>query len=151
MATPEEHPERPRRKSIRLPSYDYTTAGAYFVTICADRRQPLFDQPDLHQCLVQTWQSLPVRFPGIALDEFVIMPDHIHFIVWLAGPSKHGPLLSSVVGAYTSLTTVAWLKYHKARGKRCAPHLWQRGYYDHVIRNDEDLELTRQYILNNPT
>ncbi len=150
MAIQENDPDRPNRQSMRLPTYDYTSAGAYFVTICADQRKPLFEQPELHRCLVETWQRLPDRFPGITLDEFVVMPDHVHFILWLDGPGENAPLLSRVVGAYKSLTTVAWLNYHKARGIRCSQHLWQKGYYDHVIRNDQDLELTRQYIIDNP-
>ncbi len=142
--------DRPNRQSSRLPTYDYSSAGAYFVTLCAAQRTPLFEHPELHRCLVEIWQHLPERFPGVELDEFIVMPDHIHFIIWLAGPKENAPLLSRVVGAYKSLTTVAWLNYNKVQGTRCPQHLWQRGYYDHVIRNDEDLERTRQYILDNP-
>jgi REP-associated tyrosine transposase len=148
---PQEHNlDRPQRKSTRLPTYDYASTGAYFVTICTDQRRPLLEQLELRQCLLETWQKLPNRFPGITLDEFVIMPDHVHFIIWLDSPAEHATLLSRIVGAYKSLTTVVWHKYHKARGTRCPQHLWQRGYYDHVIRHDQDLELTRQYIVDNP-
>jgi len=146
----EEHPEFPNRRSTRLPSYDYTSAGAYFITICVENRKRLFDQPELQQCLLTIWQNLPKQFPGITLDEFVIMPDHIHFIIWLNGTGENPLLLSQVVGAYKSLTTVAWIKYNKARDTVCSQHLWQTRYYDHIIRNDEDLELTRQYIRDNP-
>ena len=146
----EEHPDFPNRRSTRLPSYDCTSAGAYFITICVEKRKRLLDQPELQLCLLTIWQDLPKQFPGITLDEFVMMPDHIHFILWLAGTAENPLLLSRVVGAYKSLTTVAWIKYNKARGSVCSEHLWQSRYFDHIIRNDEDLELTRQYIRDNP-
>jgi len=135
---------------MRLQTYDYRSPGAYFVTICTEKRQRFFAQPTLHSYLVETWHLLPKYVPGITLDEFVIMPDHLHFIVWLEGTGTNLPTLSSVVKTYKSLTTVAWLKHNKARGIACGRHLWQQGYYDHIIRNDHDLDATRQYIRDNP-
>ena len=63
---------------------------------------------------------------------------------------KHPPTLSAVLGAYKSITTLDWLNYHKKRGLVCSRHLWQRGFYDHIIRNDQDLLEKQQYILSNP-
>src|SRR5437763_234619 len=80
---PQEHPDLPNRHSMRLPTYDYRSSGAYFVTICTENRQRFFTQPDLHPYLLEIWHLLPQQFPGIELDEFVIMPDHLHFIIWL--------------------------------------------------------------------
>src|SRR5437588_12141426 len=111
---------------MRIPGHDYRSAGAYFVTICTDQRQPIFQLPEVRQHLVETWQHLPVHFPGIKLDEFVIMPNHVHFILWLDGSGKQRARLGRVVGAYKSITTVAWLKDHKTRGIPCPEHLWQR-------------------------
>ena len=139
-----------RRPSLRLPNYDYTSTGAYFVTICAKERKPIFEISELHQFILGIWQALPERFPSITLDEFVIMPDHVHGILWLDGSAKNAPALDDVISAYKSLTTVAWLTYHKSLGVLCSRHLWQQRYYEHIIRNDQDLEEKRQYIRNNP-
>jgi hypothetical protein len=68
------NPDRPSRLSTRLNAYDYTSHGAYFVTICTDRRTPHFANPTFHALLFEVWQALPDRFPGISIGEFVIMP-----------------------------------------------------------------------------
>jgi hypothetical protein len=65
------------RQSLRLPTYDYSSNGAYFVTICLQERQPLLEIPELHTILEDTWNTLPQRFPTVTLDDFIIMPDHV--------------------------------------------------------------------------
>ena len=76
--------EPPRaRRSIRVPGYDYTTPGAYFVTICEYQRKVLFEEAVLANILRDDWLGLPTHFASIRLDAFVIMPNHVHFIVWL--------------------------------------------------------------------
>lgn len=75
--------DKHHRRSIRLRGWDYTQTGAYFVTICTHRGECLFDDPTLRDITERTWQELRNRFPSIALDEFVVMPNHVHFIVWL--------------------------------------------------------------------
>jgi putative transposase len=139
-----------RRNSNRLLSYDYRSSGAYFITICTAKRQRVLEIPIIHTALLERWQQLPQRFPGIRLDEFVIMPDHAHGILWLDGSINDAPTLGSVVGALKAWVTIAWRKYHRDAHIPCESHLWQRDYYEHMIRNEEDLELTREYILNNP-
>src|SRR5260370_15447628 len=143
-------PDRPSRLSTRLKGYDYISRGAYFVTICTDGHMPHFANPTFYALFFEVWQALPDRFPDIAIDEFVVMPDHVHGIIWLDGTKEHDPALGQIIGAYKSITTVAWLNYHKKLGVLCSKHLWQNGFYDHIIRNDQDLERTRQYILDNP-
>lgn len=138
------------RHSTRLPTYDYATNGAYSITICTIDRQPILEHPELRTILQDTWQALPQRFPGIKLDEFVIMHNHIHFIVWLNPNEQSHPALGDVVGAYKSLTTVAWLRYIKAAQLDCIGRFWQRGYNEHVIRSEFELEQRRLYIMNNP-
>jgi putative transposase len=150
MQTQKDEHDLPKRHSLRLPGYDYTSTGAYFFTINTLERKRFFAIPELYQGLLAHWHTLPVRFPGVRLDEFVILPEHIHGIVWLDQQVKKPPTLSTVLGAYKSLTTLDWLTYHKTRGIPCSRHLWQRGYHDHVIRNDQDLLEKQQYILNNP-
>jgi putative transposase len=76
-------PKIHHRRSIRLKGYDYRNAGAYFITICTQNRECLLDDPILNEIINAVWLALPLWFPTIALDVFVIMPNHIHFIVWL--------------------------------------------------------------------
>ena len=144
------NPDRFTRKSLRLATRDYTAAGAYFVTIRVLPPDPLFEIPKLRYLLLETWHALPKLFPNVTLDEFVIMPDHIHFILWLDG--TQGAALGNVVGAYKSITTVLWLQHLKSVGKdmHYPCRIWQSRYYERVVRTDE-LEQTRQYIRNNPT
>jgi putative transposase len=66
-----------RRNSNRLPSYYYRSSGAYFITICTAKRQPVLDIPIIHTAVREAWQQLPLRFPGVRVDAFVIMPDHV--------------------------------------------------------------------------
>jgi putative transposase len=138
-----------KRRSIRLPKHTYTW-GAYFVTIRAKQHTPLLEIPELHTILIETWEALPERFPGVSLDEFVIMPDHIHFIIWLDDNVENPPTLDKVIQAYKSITTVAWLKHIKLAGLERPGKFWQRGYFERVIRDSRELELTRQYIQDNP-
>ncbi len=139
------------RRSLRLPKHDYSWTGAYFVTIRAKEPEPIFEIPELRKILVETWEALPDRFPGVSLDEFVVMPDHVHFIIWLNGIVENAPTLSSVVGAYKSLTTVAWLRHIQATGLERSGIFWQRNFFERCIREKGELEETRLYIRNNPT
>ena len=140
-----------RRHSLRLPRHNYAWSGAYFVTVCAQLPEPLFEIPELRSILEETWKALPERFPGITLDEFVVMPDHLHFIVWLDDTVENPPSLGDVMQAYKSLTTVAWLRHIKTAGLECSGRFWQRDYFERVIRDTQELEQTRQYIRNNPS
>ena len=145
-------PATHHRHSIRLKGYDYSHPGMYFVTICSWHRQPLLETPAVRDILRTTWQCLPDRFPTLTVDEFVIMPDHVHGLLWLQSPRKDAQprTLGRIISAYKSLTTVAWLHLNKTSGVHCSRHLWQERFYDHVIRNDQDLQRIRAYILNNP-
>lgn len=105
----------------------------------------------LRTIVEETWNALPQRFPGIALDEFVMMADHIHFIIWLHPSETSRPTLGDVVGAFKSLTGRAALKYLKGQGSSCMDQFWQRDFYDHVIRDETDLEQKRTYIRDNPS
>jgi putative transposase len=76
-------PDRRRRRSIRLPGYDYRSPGAYFVTLCTRGRECVLDDFVVTGIISDVWRSLPGWFPAITLDEFVVMPNHVHLIVWL--------------------------------------------------------------------
>ena len=150
----------PKRKQIRLPDYDYGSPGAYFVTICTqDRRCILSDirrgdpcgRPTLiltkygiivEQCLKQA-----ENLYGVKSEPCVIMPNHIHFICTIDQPratARVAPTLGHIVGALKSLSA------NQCREKGLAGKLWQRGYYEHVIRNEEDFRQIWDYIENNP-
>jgi len=103
-------PEIHHRHALRLKHYDYSQPGAYFVTICSWQRQPFFETPALHASIMEIWKNLPHRFPTVAVDDFVVMPNHIHAILWIKSTAKRSPKFSAVIGAYKSITTVAWLE-----------------------------------------
>ena len=142
-----------KRKSLRLKTHNYGWSASYFITLSASVFEPIFEIPELRTILAQAWETLPERFPSVTLDEFVIMPDHVHFIVHLEGNVEKPTTLPTVVGTYKSLTTVAWLRYLKAAGREGLEYpglIWQDDYYERVIRDVQELENTRQYIRNNP-
>lgn len=164
-------PERHHRRSIRMPSYDYGWPGAYFVTICTHARKPLFEDPKLKEIMERTWLGLQERFSRISLDSFVLMPNHIHFIVWLnpvgaplagaqafAGPhvtsrragASPAPTLGDVVGTFKSLVATEWLKWLEQNAPHRDGHVWQRNYYERVIRDEHELNCVREYIRDNP-
>jgi putative transposase len=158
---------RHHRRSIRLEGYDYTQDGAYFVTICVNGRLPLFGEihdgemhpNDAGRMLETYWNALPDRFPNIEPDVFIVMPNHIHGIVFLVGAPLVGALspdtqplpLGNLLGAFKSLTTNAYI--HGVKTLAWTPfetRLWQRNYFERVIRSDQELDDTRAYIQGNP-
>jgi len=174
-------PERHRRRSIRLKDYDYTQAGAYFVTICTQDRTCLFGEVvdgcmglnGAGQMLAAMWNGIPARLPGVEIDAFVVMPNHLHGIILLAdavgaplvGAHAHAAVnrattrvaptdisrLGDVVGAFKSLATVEYVRGVKTtRWPAFRVRLWQRNYYEHIIRNEQSLNRIRQYIDENP-
>ena len=101
--------------------------------------------------LTEQWYQLPERFPTVELDEFEVLPDHLHRILWLGMREGNVSLsLGRVVGAWKSLTAVGRLRYMKSLGFDQPGKLWQDRYHDHIIRDEQDLEIKRQYIRNNP-
>ncbi len=147
------------RRSIRLKDYDYSTPSAYFVTICINRRKPLLRQLRFRKTVEEAWEWLPERFDNIELDEFVVMPDHIHFVICLLdrdarrgghpaalGGQTPAPTLPNIVGTFK---TVAAKAINRARGSIGAS-VWQRNYYEHIVRGERELQHIREYIRNNP-
>ena len=160
------------RKSLRLRGYDYSQSGAYFVTIYTKGRQLYFEKfPDLQHVVQTQWNGLKIRFPEIELDEFVIMPNHIHGIIFIAGVIHESPLHG--VGATHELPlqlplrlplryrqkmllpkVMGYFKMNTAKQinqilGRAGQPFWQRNYYEHVIRNEKELKRIREYIQNN--
>ena len=143
-------PEKLHRRSLRLKGYDYSQPGAYFVTMCLQGREPYLEMPEVRHIMEDAWKALPQRFPTIELDECIVMPDHIHFILWLRPHSKSRPTLSMIVNAYKSLTARAALSHLRTIGDICGNQFWQQHFYDHIICNKTELLTIRKYIRNNP-
>ena len=187
------------RRSIRLPGYDYAQPGAYFVTICTRNGEPLLGDVVRRRVRLTAvgeharacWIEVPEHFPWVRLDAFVIMPDHVHGIVWITDrttgadtdivgvrgvgvvgarhalplPSSmrspprqfvdgtssafgHPPprALSAIVGSFKSAAARAI----NAASGRPGVAIWQRNYYEHIIRNEPALRTIRRYIQTNP-
>jgi len=165
-------PARHRRRSIRLRGYDYSQAGAYFVTIVTRNRECLFGEVvedlmrlnDAGRMVAQCWHELAAHFPHLELDEFVVMPNHVHGIITVGAqfiaPDDHGAINPGAInpGAMNRAPTglgeiVRSFKAVATRRIRQAGVLafaWQRNYYEHIIRDEASLNRIREYIANNP-
>ena len=149
----------PQRKHPRLDNYDYSTPGAYFVTICTQNRRCLLSHIVGHMTapaeVVHTTYGtiateqlflLEKRFPNLKIDRYVIMPNHIHAILILddVEEDRPRPAVTDIICAYKSLTTRACKKAHPIE------KLFQTSFYEHVIRTQEDYDGIAEYIVNNP-
>ena len=171
MTTARFDPRIHHRRSIRLKGYDYSQAGAYFVTICAWQRECLFGEvvegevrlSALGMIVREEWMRSGEIRKELRLykDEFVIMPNHVHGIVWIIGADGNRPegggaslapvqlrreahSLSSFVAGFKATVT------SRARRELNISGIWQRNYYEHVIRDEVDLRRIEDYIQNNP-
>lgn len=158
-----------QRKRQRLIGYDYSLPGYYYVTICTKDREHFFGEiqngmmclNDTGQIAYQCWIDIQKHFPHIELDAFIIMPNHVHGIIiqnndvgnknfcslpneLVLWQTKWGKTISSVIRGY-KIGVTKW-----CRNNNYQNFGWQKSYYDHIIRNEEDLHRIRQYILNNP-
>ena len=174
-------PDIHHRRSIRLRNYDYRNSGAYFVTICTFQRECLFgvvmdgemrmNESGMlaHAC----WQGIPEHFPEVELDVYVIMPNHIHGILVMHDRSRarhtlpdslvltrnnvnqaratHASPLRRSVGAIVGSFKSAVTKQMNEGRDNPGSTVWQRNFYEHIIRNDEELAKSRRYITENPS
>lgn len=156
------------RHSIRLPGYDYAQEGWYYVTICTRQREKIFGtiendtvtQNDLGRATDEIWRMTAIVRPNVYLDEYVIMPNHVHGIIHIDRGHERAnaqgvcntPLRSpsqtvgAIVRGFKSAVTA---RYNRISNASQQP-IWQRNYYEHVIRDADDLERIREYIKNNP-
>ena len=169
-----DHPIHSRR-SIRLPGYDYTQPGCYFITICAAGRQGIFGEiTSKETCLVaspigefvnECWATIPLHFPNVILDEYVLMPNHLHGILQIADLKQcgHRPAMmtanaeafgkpvprsiSTIIRSFKSIVSRRVID----KGLGVGLPVWQRNYYERVIRSEHDLNEIRKYISENPT
>lgn len=155
------------RRSIRLKEHNYASPGGYFVTLCAESRKCLFgkvvdgtvEPSPFGQVVSECWEWLAQRFGHVALDAWVVMPNHLHGIILLRdgiheGGSRTAPTiqpttakpLGRLIGAFKTASTK---RINLMRGTPGAK-LWQRNYDEHIVRNEKDLRMVRQYIAENP-
>lgn len=154
------NPGTPRRKSNRLAGFDYRDPGMYFVTPCAYLHQSRFGvvvdgamQPsEVGHIVATVWQEIPLTFPQVTLDSWVLMPNHFHGLLLLEAENiETNPILGAVMKWFKSITTNRYIHGVRDHGwPRFDSHLWQRNYYDHIVRNDADLDRIRTYIKDNP-
>ncbi|NJM41641.1 MAG: hypothetical protein HC853_13225 [Anaerolineae bacterium] len=174
------------RRSIRLPDYDYAQSGAYFITICTQSRELLFGDvvndgmvlSELGQMVEAHWQNISAHFDQLALDAFVVMPNHLHGILVLVDSgtpamerAKHfgdatgqlglhsrnasplrrgdGTQAGSVAAIVQNFKSVTTRKINQMRGL-VGRTVWQRNYHERVIRDARELEAKRKYIADNP-
>jgi len=185
---PDDLEKHHHRRSIRLSGYDYAQAGAYFVTICTQYRECLFGEiadgglrlNEAGRIVEKWWAKLAEKFLSAEIDEFVVMPNHLHGIIVLVGAAPWGrpggdnvrvgaapcgrpgemktgyphggaPTLGDIVDWFKTMTTNNYIRGVKQRGWASFPRkLWQRNYYEHVIRNEDELHRIREYIQTNP-
>jgi REP element-mobilizing transposase RayT len=157
------------RRSIRLKEYDYSQSGAYFVTICTHNKECLFGEivdgkmilNDAGKIVQTVWYEISEHVDHVELDQFVIMPNHIHGIIVLhdgcrdtacCAPTveRFGKLITgslpTIIRSFKSAITKRINELHETPGQK----IWQRNYYERVIRNENELNQVRQYIVDNP-
>jgi putative transposase len=151
------------RRSVRLPEHDYRQAGMYFVTICTYARQCLFDDPRLRHIVERRWEALPHLCDYITLDHWVVMPNHVHGVIHIHGREEDSsapttdmqPASKLVVPARSLAAVVRTFKstvskqIHKEDIQGIAT-VWQRGYWERIIRDEAELTAVRRYIADNP-
>ena len=146
-----------KRKQNRLTEYDYSTPNAYFITICTENRENLFwtdvgaiiDRPDnvpltnVGVIVRKSIEEIPKRYPAITVDHAVIMPNHIHLLLQIHTDADGRSMIAPTIA-----TVVRLMKGTVSRQAGFA--VWQKGFYDHVIRNDMDYRQVWDYIEGNP-
>lgn len=147
--------ELPKRKPNRLNNFDYSQNGAYFVTICAKNKEHIFGAvgastarpsrvilSEYGKITDQAIKSITKFYPNVIVDKYVIMPNHIHMILIIQNESGRAMLVPTIS------TVIAQMKGYIS--KRIGNSIWQKSFYDHIIRNEQDYLEIWQYIENNP-
>jgi putative transposase len=184
---PKFDPQKHHRRSIRLKGYDYSSEGAYYVTIVTQGRECLFGEivngemrlNEYGEIVQKWWNEIPIHFPTVELGVFVIMPNHVHGIIFITTErrgeviSAHGNPNNNFQDAYVDETfslggetplrkrtlgqIVAYFKYQSTKEmnrietEKAITKFWQRNYYEHIIRDEKDLQSKTDYIKANPS
>jgi putative transposase len=150
----------PQRHTLRLNNYNYAWQGAYFVTICTRNKQSIFGQiiesrmklNSFGEVVESVWKGIPLHYPEINNDVFIVMPNHIHGIITIGqgkrAGSKPAPTrpLSEIVRAFKTYSSRGINELRHTQGAS----VWQRNYYEHVIRNENEYSEIGEYIYYNP-
>lgn len=138
-------PDRPHRRNTRLPGWDYRRPGPYAITMCTEHRWHLFGH-------VAEGRMVPNAAGEMVMNAWVLMPNHFHAIVRLpATDLRYTPPLGNIVQGFKGLTTAQYAEeVHAGRWEPVDGRLWQRNYYDHIVRDQNDLDRCRRYIMANP-
>ncbi len=168
------NPNIHHRRSIRMRRHNYSQTGRYFVTLCTQNRKHLFGKimenkmvlNNVGRIAFETWKWLQTQYDHVELDEWAIMPNHLHGIIVIINNNTNGSQtthinpregsqsvsagkrkpIGRIIGAFKTVTTK---RTNQIQG-RTGIKLWQRNYYEHIIRNNHDLSRIRNYIINNP-
>ncbi len=156
-----------KRSSLRLKTFDYSQVGGYYITLCSLNRTCLFGEIDNDQVILNDfgkivfneWQNTPILRPNVQLDEFIVMPNHFHGIIIINEPRRgvlqYAPTnkfcspsqtIGSIVRGFKSAVTKNINILRKSPGQP----VWQRNYFEHIIRDNVDMNRIRDYICNNP-
>jgi REP element-mobilizing transposase RayT len=149
------------RRSIRLTDHNYYKPGSYFVTLCTQNRNPYFGKHTndgivlsaAGKMVQKAIMDLPNMYVNVEMDEYIVMPDHVHLIAILSERVKNGMLLSlpDVVHRLKVRTTNLFIRGVKYQDwESFQVRLWQRNYYEHIIRNENEMNRIRRYIQKNP-
>ncbi len=177
-------PEKHHRRSIRMREFDYSAPGAYFITLCTQNRKCLFGEimdaeirlSDMGRMVFDCWRAIPMHYPVVQLDEFTVMPNHVHGIIVIGYSSPVGvqnfeprlpddeprpgnlsigsnvhryqKIIPKSVGTIVRGFKIGVTKWCRQNTQIQKP--WQRNYWERVIRDDTELNRTREYIRNNP-
>ena len=141
------------RKSPQLEGYDYSQSGGYFITICTHNRQHLFGHIETDTMTLSSagliaesrWLATPEHHPHVVLDKFIIMPNHVHMILFLDNDAGKNSPLSSVISSYKSSAT----RHIRQQLEQDDVPIWQGRFHDHIIRNETELNKLRNYVIHN--
>ena len=164
--------EKHHRRSIRLKGYDYSLAGTYFVTICVKERKCVFGDVQnsnvvlspIGEIVYQCWNEIPNNFNSVKLYVFIVMPNHLHGIVvmtndcrgvQLNAPTRNASNFYGLISPKQKTLSVIIRTFKAAVTTQCRKNNyhffeWQRNYYEHIVRNEDELNRIREYIINNP-
>ena len=159
-----------QRRSIRIPGFDYADTDSYFVTIVSYKRLNLFGDirngivilNQMGKVVTDTWLDIPIHFPKVSNEVFIVMPNHVHGILTISndtvGATHESPLLQrqakgpppgSLGATIESFKSSVMRKIHQS-WISSPEKIWQRNYYEHIIRDEEDYQNKVEYILTNP-
>jgi len=150
-------------KQFRLPYYNYSSTGLYFITICTKNRNPLFGNirdghiipSDIGKIAIECWENIPFKSPYASVDSFVTMPDHIHGIICINNPDNDKFLKEKIFQPAKRSLSIAVRSFKSAvtlQSRAIYPDIdiWQKRFFDRIIRNEKELNAIRTYIENNP-